>query len=33
MNAHQVVMNPTLDDLFDADAWARQFVKDKINEK
>lgn len=33
MKAHQVVMNPTLDDLFEADAWARRFVQEKITEK
>lgn len=30
MKAHQTVTNPTLDDLFVADAWARAFVQDKI---
>lgn len=30
MQAHQVVAEPTLDDLFIADAWARKFVQDKI---
>lgn len=30
MQAHQVVAEPTLDDLFAADAWARKFVQDKI---
>jgi hypothetical protein len=33
MKAHDVVMEPTLDDLFEADAWARQFVQDKIKDR
>lgn len=30
MQAHQTVTNPTLDDLFAADAWARAFVQAKM---
>lgn len=30
MQAHQIVTEPTLDELFVADAWARKFVQDKI---
>ena len=32
MNAHELVKDPTIDQLLDIDQWARDFVLKEINE-
>ncbi len=31
MQAHEICMNPTLEDIFDADLWAREYVFSKVH--
>lgn len=31
MKNHEIILNPTIDDILDADQWARQFVKKEID--